>query len=393
MGLAAEMKNLSEELLASFKQRILENEELVTDVQKTLEGFNKDHREMAAILNANATALRKGLKEGEMERLDTYRELMNGIHLTMDTIQKEVAAIQTSTLNMISDFGAERAQMADELDKSFVEGRAERKNNEKTRIKAFNAMMKVINEDIRNINNDVLGIFKFTNDLLDRFDSEHLEMSAELRAQLGKNLAERVEYTRKMLRGFQKRLAEIGKENQKMAHKLSKDLAAGEASRLGEYQAIMKGIHQSIKGIRKEVSDIQKSTNSMIGSLTGERVMGQAEWSKMLDAMAQIRKTGIAKPAKALAKAQPRKDEKKESKAEAIIQPMETSPSPEPKQQVFQTLEERVLDYINRHPNGVKVSEMEEPLGETRMKLGFTAKGLLEEGKVQKLDNFYFPLK
>jgi hypothetical protein len=131
----------------------------------------------------------------------------------------------------------------------------------------------------------------------------------------------------------------------------------------------------------------------MIGSLTGERVMGQAEWSKMLDAMAQIRKTGIAKPAKALAKAQPRKDEKKESKAEAIIQPMETSPSPEPKQQVFQTLEERVLDYINRHPNGVKVSEMEEPLGETRMKLGFTAKGLLEEGKVQKLDNFYFPLK
>jgi len=57
------------------------------------------------------------------------------------------------------------------------------------------------------------------------------------------------------------------------------------------------------------------------------------------------------------------------------------------------TLEEKVLDYINRHPMGVKISEMEQPLGETRMKLGFTAKVLLDEGKVQKMDNVYFPLK
>ena len=57
------------------------------------------------------------------------------------------------------------------------------------------------------------------------------------------------------------------------------------------------------------------------------------------------------------------------------------------------TLEEKVLDYISKHPMGVKISEMEEPLGETRMKLGFIAKALLEEGKVQKMDNVYFPIK
>ena len=34
MGLASEMKNLSEDILASFKNRIKENEELVNDVQK-----------------------------------------------------------------------------------------------------------------------------------------------------------------------------------------------------------------------------------------------------------------------------------------------------------------------------------------------------------------------
>lgn len=57
------------------------------------------------------------------------------------------------------------------------------------------------------------------------------------------------------------------------------------------------------------------------------------------------------------------------------------------------TLEEKVLDYIGKHPMGVKISEMELPLGETRMKLGFTAKALLEQGKVQKVENVYFPLK
>ena len=62
MGLSTEMKNLSDEIIGSFKQRIKENEELVIEVQKTLEGFQKDHQEMAAVLNANATALRNGLE-------------------------------------------------------------------------------------------------------------------------------------------------------------------------------------------------------------------------------------------------------------------------------------------------------------------------------------------
>jgi hypothetical protein len=54
-------------------------------------------------------------------------------------------------------------------------------------------------------------------------------------------------------------------------------------------------------------------------------------------------------------------------------------------------LEARVLDYINQHQQGVRISEMEIPLGETRMKLGFIAKILLEERKIVKIDNQYFP--
>jgi hypothetical protein len=395
MGLSSEMKNLSEEMLASFKQRIKENEELVTDVQKTLDGFHKDHQEMAAILNANAKTLRKDLNQGEKDRLNTYKDLMTGIQSTISTIQQEVIDIQTSTFNLISEFSSERSEMAEELNKTFVQNRAERKEDEKIRMSEFNALMKDINDDIKDINDEVISIFKETNEMLVTYDKEHQEMSAELKAELSRNLAERVEYTRTLLNGFQKRLSEISMENQKMAQNLQKDLAKGEVERIKEYNGIMKGIHAAIKGIQKEVKEVQKATSGMLKNYANDREGAVAEWNKMQVAIAKIRKTGVVE--------QPKQAEKKESKAKVAVEqapveaveetPVAVEAKVEAKAEIPMTLEEKVLDYINKHPKGVRISEMEVPLGETRMKLGFTAKTLLEDGKVQKIENAYFPIK
>ena len=396
MGLGSDMKNLSENLLASFKERIRDNEELVNEVQKTLDGFRKDHQDMADILKANAAALRKGLANGEKDRMKTFKHLMTGIEETIASIQNEVVEIQNSTLNMINEFAEERTAMADELNKSFAQGRAGRVKDNKNRLKEFDALMKNINSDIKSINNDVLTIFKNTNDMIARFDKEHHDMSAELRAELSKNLSERVEYTRTLLNGFQKRLSDISKENQKMAQKLRKDLANGETDRMNDFNSIMKGIDATIKEIRKDVGDIQAATNAMLTDLSENRTQASAEWSKMQDAMAQIRKTGVgAKPKPAAAKA-----EKKEAKIEApviaekktaVVEIKEAPVKPAAKPKTQLTLDEKVLDFINTHPNGVRISEMEEPLGETRMKLGFVAKNLLDEGKVLKIETVYYP--
>ncbi|MEI7489977.1 MAG: hypothetical protein WCK92_01160 [Bacteroidota bacterium] len=417
MGLGSEMKNLSEELLASFKQRIKDNEELVNEVQSTLDHFRSDHMEMASVLNANANALRKGLAKGEKDRLNTYKDLMSGIHRTISSIQKEVTGIQTSTFKMVNEFSADRAQMARELNKFFSKGKADRKQNEKTRMNEFDALMDNINDDIKNINAEVAGIFKNTNDMLDRFEKEHTDMADDLRAELGKNLAERVEYTRTLLKGFQKRLSEISKENQKMAHKLRKDLDNGETERLSDYNSLMKGIHLAIKSISSEVKGVKHSTSSMLDDLLQNRVDAAAEWGKMQKAMAQIRKKGpeaapkevIKKVEKNVAKKEPKIKAEKKIKAEVIrethVKPVKPEPvkpvkaesvkaeqpeipaPPEPK-----TLEERVLLYINKHPKGVKISEMEIPLGQSRMRIGFIAKALLDQGKVLKLDNIYYPI-
>lgn len=52
----------------------------------------------------------------------------------------------------------------------------------------------------------------------------------------------------------------------------------------------------------------------------------------------------------------------------------------------------RVLDFISRHVEGVRISDMEKPLNEKRMNLGYVTKSLLEEGKIQKINDFYYPM-
>lgn len=54
-------------------------------------------------------------------------------------------------------------------------------------------------------------------------------------------------------------------------------------------------------------------------------------------------------------------------------------------------MEELVQNYINSQPNGVKIAEMEETLQHSRLRLGYVTRKLLNEGKVVKLDNKYYP--
>ncbi|MDO9633921.1 MAG: hypothetical protein Q7J05_02600 [Paludibacter sp.] len=56
-------------------------------------------------------------------------------------------------------------------------------------------------------------------------------------------------------------------------------------------------------------------------------------------------------------------------------------------------LKSRVFNFINQNEGGVNIYEMEKPLGENRMKLGYVTKTLLEEGKIQKIDDKYYSIE
>jgi hypothetical protein len=84
--------------------------------------------------------------------------------------------------------------------------------------------------------------------------------------------------------------------------------------------------------------------------------------------------------------------EENEMPVEAIKEkPEEFEPDVEDKSILSMTLEDKVLDFINKHPEGVKILDMEESLCVKRMKLGFVAEQLHNDGKVLKIETTYFP--
>jgi len=346
MKLTSDMKNLSANILSSFKQRIKENESLVSEVQKTLDGFQKDHQEMASVLTSNAKALRAKLSNDDKTRIKDTTTFMKNVSKDNNTMSK--------TLRLDLNTG------------------------EKNRIMEFDNLMNTINDDIVNINTEVSNIFKDTKNVLDNFGKDRKEMSTQLRNDLDKNLNETVDYTRNLLNGFKNRMDEIGAENNKMAKDLRKSLNTGEDERMNNSKNLMKGIHASISGIQKEVRNIQKTSNGLVGNYAKDREGATALWNKMNEVIAQLRNAEVGSSVTT-------KVVTHKHKEEIVAQKVDVS-----KTAPQTTLEQKILKYISQHPNGVKISEMEEPLGENRMKLGFVAKALIDEEKLQKIDNLFY---
>jgi hypothetical protein len=381
MGLANEMKSLSEEVLSSFKNRVKENEDLVVNVGKKMQEFRKDQENTAKKLNANAVALKQNIAVGEKDRLNNYNQLMGSIQKDIKSIEKDVKNSKSATNVLMSDFSKTRKIMSSDLDKFLANENKNRANNEQSRLADYELF-------IGKISDEVSSIFNYTNEMLERFSNEHKEMSAELRKELTDSWNERFEYTHALLKSIQGRIAEISNENLNAARKLRKDLDNGDALRLKEYNAMF-------DRISSEVTDLRNSTTSLLDNYSKDRSKGAEHWKKMQEAIASIRgsigEPTIKKSEKVVAVV--------EIKAEPVPAPPKVEPVlpveivEEPKLNEESSLEDKILNYINSHSQGVKVSDMEEPLHETRMKIGFAAKCLLDAGKVSKVENLYYPIK
>ena len=80
MGLANEMKSLSEEMLSSFKGRVRDNEALVANVENKLKQYRDEQAKTARKLNTDAVELKNNLAAGEKERMKNYGQLIGSIH-------------------------------------------------------------------------------------------------------------------------------------------------------------------------------------------------------------------------------------------------------------------------------------------------------------------------
>jgi len=250
---------------------------------------------------------------------------------------------------------------------------------------------------------ETLSIFvedlsKSVEDMLKKFRKNHKQMSGEQEKSLADFVADLTKNVGNMMKGIQK-------EHKEMADNLRTSLGKGEADRLKSFKAMMGNIRKDIKQVEtyvanklkefsdahaemsdalkmslaKYVSDIASSVKKLLGEYSSDMKKAANVWQGMSKTLARARKGGAAVPkVEAKVKVRPVK--------EAVEEVEEEEVSPETE------LEEKVLKFIKKHPEGVKVGDMEEPLGVARTRLGVIAKRLLDEGRVRKEENLYFPL-
>ncbi len=303
--IAKQMKNLSEDILASYnnrlasyKNRLLENEELVKDVQNKLDGFRKDQMELAAAFKSNAAKLHENLAEGQKERLKSFQDMMNGIHGSINQIQEEVKYIKVATGEMLSGISAKHKEMADTLHEELDLNTANRSKWNVDRVKNFDLHMNGIQAEVLEIFTGTHNLMKSTQDFLKKTSKNRTAMSKALRDELQANLEELVNNTKDMLLKIQRRISEISDENQKMAKDLHKSLDDNDAKRLKEFNA-------SMARTRKSIHDIEQFVSKFLGEFNADRKMAAVTWEKMTAAIAEIKKSfnspQVAKPSAAAA--------------------------------------------------------------------------------------------
>jgi len=144
MSIANQMKNLTDDIISSYKQRAAEFQERLKDnaeinkkVQETLDGFRKDQMEMATTLRASAASLHTNLEQSQKERLKSFKQMMGGIHGSISQIQSEVEEIKISTTVMLSDFSTNHKAAAAELHKELDQNQANLLSWNSSRLKDF----------------------------------------------------------------------------------------------------------------------------------------------------------------------------------------------------------------------------------------------------------------
>jgi ABC-type transporter Mla subunit MlaD len=123
MGIATEMKRLSEDIIASYDMRVKAVGELVQDTHKTLSGFAGDRRRMSAQQAKDLADFTNGLSKNVQSLLKKAQNMLDEFHKDNRQMGKEVAKSLSDFVNeltrdvgsMLSSFEKEHAQMSKEL--------------------------------------------------------------------------------------------------------------------------------------------------------------------------------------------------------------------------------------------------------------------------------------
>jgi len=432
MRVSEDIKKLGEDIISSYKLRIKAVGEIVSETHNMLTDFQKEHKTMS-------DELRKNLEKIEKGRLQESHNLMSGITKEQVERNKYVTSLLKKYDNEQKIIVNDLKVMADELKKSLGKG-------ETDRLEEFDKMI----ADVQNKQDDRN---KYVVDLLLKFADEQKVivndlkvMADELKKSLGKSETDRLEefdkmiadvqnkqtdrseyvadllkkYVPELLKKFADEQKVITDELKVMTDELKKSLIIGETDRLEVFDEMMDDVHAKQADRSEYVADLlNKFVPELLKKFAAEQkiiaddhLAMTENWKEFNKTMSNLKsgkpivekKVKVRTVKEAIEEEKPEPEPKPEkpvekpkpeSKPEKPVERPKPEPKPAKKEQPWEKdipIEDKVLAFINAHPKGVKVGDMEEPLDVIRMRLGVIAKKLLDAGKVKKVDKEYFPI-
>jgi len=341
MRVSEDIKKLGEDIISSYKLRIKAVGEIVNETHNMLTDFQKEHKIMT-------DRLRKNLDVDKVERNKYVTDLL-----------KKFADEQKITVT-------ELKVMADELKKSLGKG-------ETDRLEVFDKMMADVQNQQTDRSEYVADLLKkYVPELLKKFADEQKVITDELKV---------------------------------MAEELKKSLIIGETDRLEVFDEMMDDVHAKQADRNEYVADLlNKFVPELLKKFAAEQkviaddhLAMSENWKEFNKTISNLKsgKPIVEKKVKVRPVAEAIEEVKPKPEPEKPVEESKPKPKPAKKERPWEKhmpIEDKVLAFINAHPKGVKVGDMEEPLGVARMRLGVIGKKLFEAGKVKKIDKVYFPI-
>jgi hypothetical protein len=349
MGIADSMKDLSDRIITSHNMRIRALGDLVIDTKKTLQDFaeerqnmgRKQAKDLAGFVNSLSKSVDNMLKDFHKGHKKMSSEQARNLSGFSNNLVK-------NTEKMLNQFLKDHRQMSREQAKNLSDFVAKLTNNVHAMIGDFHKDHQHMSDDqAKNLSDFVNDLTRDVSTMVNSFRKTRGEMSTELKNKLASDVKNIETYVKDKLNEFEKSHGRMSDDLRKNLSAYANDMARGIRKLLQEYRADM---------------GQARSSWETISTLTGLNIETAAASVEVKEKVSTVREA----------------IEKEEPEQKEVIPEVE--------------VEGRVLEYINKHPEGVKVGNMEIALGLPRMKLGMKAKKLLEEGRVRKEANLYYPL-
>jgi len=283
----------------------------------------------------------------------SYADRIAGIAELRETVKMDLRGFQDS-----------RTAMAKELRTELTKSVGDRKVAISAQLKELDAAHAAMSREMR-------AELTKGRQALAKGESERQSEAREFMGELGKAVAQGKAAVKTLLGEFDSSHNAMSREMRAELTKGRQALAKGESERQSEAR-------EFIGELGRTVAEGKAATQAQLKQLAEVQAGARDEW-QILTATMQAQRVGAMvdlEPPEAVAV--PAKEIAEEEAAE--ITPETT------------TLRDRVFKYLANHPDGTKMTELEQEFGVARIKMARVIRSLLDENKVEKQELHYFAI-